>query len=356
MDVRVALGERSYDVVVETADPAAAAPHITSLGARRAVIVTDDVVGPLWAVSVRDALVERGVQVGITTFPHGEANKTLATWSALVEQIVASGVDRSTVIVAVGGGVVGDVAGFAAASVLRGLAFVQIPTTVLAMVDSSVGGKTAVNLPIGKNLVGAFHQPSLVFAGLGALTTLPARERVAGLGEVLKTALIADPELLSTLEFDAERLRAGDPDALAPVIARCVAIKAEIVARDERETGDRVWLNVGHTVGHGLEVAAGYGALLHGEAVALGTLAELRWATAQGWCADADLAPRVERLAERLGLPTSLPPIDLFAVEAAMRLDKKATATTIRVPVVIRAGQMTVVPVPVASLRELIRP
>ena len=229
-------------------------------------------------------------------------------------------------------------------------------TTVLAMVDSSVGGKTAVNLPTGKNLVGAFHQPSLVFAGLGALTTLPARHLAAGLAEVVKTALIADPELLVTLESDAERLRAGDPDALAPVIARCVAIKAAIVARDERETTIRIWLNLGHTVGHGLEVAAGYGVLLHGEAVALGTVAELRWATSRGWCTDADLAPRVARLTERLGLPTSLPPIDLFAVEAAMRLDKKAATTTIRVPVVIRAGQMSVVPVPIASLRELLTP
>ncbi len=354
MDVKVVLGERSYDVVIDGGGPAAVAPRIAALGARRAVIVTDDVVGPLWAGVVRDALVRCNVATVVVTFPHGEVNKTLATWSALVEQIVAAGVDRSTVIVAVGGGVVGDVAGFAAASVLRGLPFVQVPTTVLAMVDSSVGGKTAVNLPTGKNLVGAFYQPSLVFAGLASLATLPARELVAGLAEVVKTALIADESLLRLLERDADRLRLGDPEALAPVIARCVAIKAAIVARDERETGDRIWLNLGHTVGHGLEVAAGYGTLLHGEAVALGTLAELRWASARGWSTNADLAPRVARLVARLGLPTSVPPIDLFAVEAAMRLDKKAAGATIRVPVVISVGHMTVVPVPIDSLREML--
>jgi 3-dehydroquinate synthase len=230
--------------------------------------------------------------------------------------------------------------------------FVQVPTTLLAMVDSSVGGKTGVNTRHGKNLVGAFHQPVYVHAALRTLSTLPERERISGLGEVVKTALI-DGALLAEVETHAEALRTADPDVLLPVIARCVAIKASIVAEDEREAGRRAVLNRGHTDGHGLEAALDY-RMLHGEAVAVGLLAECSWAVRRGICLDPSLPDRLRALLSRLGLPTTAPPVSAPAVLDAMRLDKKASGGNLRLPVAVGAGSISLTDVPAASWPELL--
>lgn len=348
--VSVRIGDRAYPVRLEAGGPEGVAACVD---AARIALVTDSNVGPLWADRVAAAFRARGTAVAIHEFPAGEGSKTLATWSALVAAIVGAGVDRRTPVVALGGGVVGDLAGFAAACALRGLPLVQVPTTVLAMVDSSVGGKTAVDLPFGKNLIGAFHHPTLVYAGLGALATLPAEERVAGLGEVVKTAVLGDAALLDALEAQCVAVRAGDLAALLPIIARCVEVKAAIVERDPDERGDRGWLNLGHTVGHALEAASGY-ALRHGEAVAIGTIAEIAWATREGLCADPDLAARVARICASLGLPIAPSPYDRARALGAMRLDKKAAGDIVRVAVPVRVGAMTIADVPFNSLDALL--
>ena len=345
-EITVELGARAYPVVVaEGFDGFATALDRLGL-ARRAIVITDDNVGPLWA--------DRLGLGPIVTLPSGEAHKSVATWASAVDAVLDEGIDRKTPIVALGGGVVGDLAGFVAASVLRGVPFVQVPTTLLAMVDSSVGGKVGVNHPRGKNLVGAFHQPRLVWAPLCTLATLPAEERVAGLGEVVKAALIADEDLLARLERDAEALAAGDVGALAPVVARCIAIKAAIVAQDEREGGVRAFLNAGHTVGHALEHATGYGTLRHGEAVALGLVAETRFAVRRGLCGDPGLPDRLVALLARLGLPTIPPDVAPERLLAAMQLDKKTAGDTLVVPVPARAGRMVLFDLPASERRELL--
>ncbi|MBW2254736.1 MAG: 3-dehydroquinate synthase [Deltaproteobacteria bacterium] len=310
--------------------------------------------GPLWASAVREVLTAAGFDIIVVTLPAGEVSKTTETWTRCVDALLDAGIDRRTPVVALGGGVLGDVAGFAAATVLRGVPFVQLPTTLLAMVDASVGGKTGVNHPSGKNLVGAFHQPVLVYAALGTLATLPAAERIAGLGEVVKTALIGDRDLLARIEEQAEALREGDVSALAPVIARCVEIKAAVVGRDERESGWRAVLNAGHTLGHAWEAASGFGVLRHGEAVALGLLAETRWAVRRGYCQDPELPRRLAELLHRLGLPTEPPTLPRDRLLGAMRVDKKARGDILLVPVAVRAGQAVLAELPVQDLIELL--
>ena len=352
-EVVVPLGGRSYPVVVETGAYAGLGPRLVErVGRRRAILVTEERVEPLWGPAVRAALAGH-LEVETVVLPAGEAHKTVETWSGCVDARLERGVDRKTPILALGGGVLGDVAGFAAAATLRGLPFVQLPTTLLAMVDSSVGGKTGVNHRWGKNLIGAFHQPRLVYAALATLDTLPPEERIAGLGEVVKMALLGDAALLTRLEAEAERLRAGDPEVLAPVIARCVTLKAEVVGRDEREAGWRAVLNAGHTVGHAYEAACGFGVLRHGEAVALGLLAETRWAVAAGHCVDVDLPERLARLLTRLGLPTRPPRASRERLLAAIRMDKKAHGDMLALPIPVRAGHIALLDVPVAEVGEL---
>ncbi len=351
--VEVALGERAYPVIVTEGGWSGLADALDAGGLpRRAVLVTEARVGPLWADAVARALPEHALRRVV--LPAGEAEKTVETWAACVDALLASGIDRKTPVLALGGGVLGDIAGFAAASVLRGVPVVQLPTTLLAMVDSSVGGKTGVNHARGKNLIGAFHQPRLVWAALDALGTLDAAERTAGLGEVIKTALIGDAELFAALERDADALARGAPGALAPVIARCVALKADVVGRDEREGGWRAVLNAGHTLGHAWEQVQGYGALRHGEAVALGLIAEARWAVRRGVCVEPELPARLERLARALGLPVRPPRAPPERLLAAMAVDKKASADTLVVPVPRRVGEMVLVDLPIADLAELL--
>ena len=292
------------------------------------LIVTDDNVGPLYADALKQAIGRSDCPVW--QMPAGEAEKTLARFGELLERMAELGLTRDTRVLALGGGVVGDLAGFAAACYMRGIAFVQIPTTLLAMVDSSVGGKTAVDLPAGKNLVGAFHQPQAVYIDPDVLATLPEREFRAGLAEVLKYGAIADARFFEWLEGNADALLARDAAALEGAILLSCRHKAEIVARDETERGDRALLNFGHTFGHALEVLLDYGTLLHGEAVAIGMQLAADLSVELGH-ADIDDSQRLRALLTRFGLPVRLPAgIGAEAMVAKMRLDKKAAAGRLR--------------------------
>lgn len=342
--VPVSLGDRSYPVVLWPDLAGVGRMVAARVPSPRVVVVTDDTVGPLWAGPVAEELAAADLEVlSIVEFAAGESNKTLSVWSGVLDRIVSLGVDRQTTVVALGGGVAGDLAGFAAATALRGIGLVQIPTTLLAMVDSSVGGKTGVNHAAAKNLIGAFHQPTLVAAPLNTLQTLDGRVARSGLGEVVKTAVLAGEGLFERVEGSAEALAALDPAALAAVIAECVRYKAGIVAADEREAGLRAVLNLGHTLGHAVETACGHGALHHGEAVMIGLVAEARFAVAEGIC-DPDLPGRLARLATRLRLPVRAPTVSADRVLDALALDKKRGGARLNLPVPISLGQATTVP------------
>lgn len=307
------------------------------LRGRHALIVSDRNVAPLYLERVHASLTAAKPQLSVASFviPSGEHEKTLARFGECLHALAELGATRDATVIALGGGVVGDLAGFAAACWMRGIDCVQLPTTLLAMVDSSVGGKTAVDLPSGKNLVGAFHPPRAVIADTVALRTLPERELRAGLAEVVKYGAIFDASLLVWLEQQADALLARDDEALAEAIARSCGYKAEVVARDPFERGDRAMLNFGHTFGHAIETEQGYAGttgdgLNHGEAVAVGMVLAARLSTALGRAGSAD-ADRLQRLLERLGLPTAIPAgLDPQALLARMRLDKKADAAGLR--------------------------
>jgi 3-dehydroquinate synthase len=333
--LRVAL-DPGYDVHVVDAGFRALGPLVGGL-ARRAFVVTDTTVGPLYARAVVDALAGGDVVATVVEVAEGEARKDLDGWRALVEGLLAAGIDRKSVVLALGGGGVGDLAGFAAATVLRGVPLVQVPTSLLAMVDSSVGGQTGVNAAGGKNLVGAFHQPRLVYAALDTLRTLAARELRSGLGEVVKHGLIRDEELFAFLERRADVVLEGEPDALRELVERSIRVKAAVIAADEREQGLRTILNFGHTVGHALEAALGLGELSHGECVGMGMLAEARWAVDRGACA-AGVVGRIRGLLERLGMRTSPPRFDPKALEMAAGIDKKVAHGILATAVLERVG------------------
>jgi len=314
------------------------------------VLVSDETVDPLWTAAVeREISVARKV-----VLPAGEAHKGWSSLQDVVDGILDGPAHRGTVVVALGGGVVGDIAGLGASLALRGLPVVQLPTSLLAMVDASVGGKTAINHTRGKNLVGAFHQPSLVWAASAVLGTLAPIERRAGWGEVAKTALIGDPSLLEVLPAAEAAAAAGSLHLVEQAVARCVAVKARVVAEDALERGVRVWLNAGHTVGHGLETALGHGAIPHGHAVALGLLAELKWALGEGVCVEPELMARLEASLVGAGLCLDVPPFDREAALEAMGRDKKGTGGGVRLPLPRRAGEMVVVDLPRARLAELL--
>ena len=331
--IRVAL-EPAYDVHVADEGFSALGPLVQAV-TRRAFVVTDPIVGPLYAREVVDVLEANDVAATVLEMPDGEKRKDLGTWRSLVEGLLERGIDRKSAVLALGGGVVGDVAGFAAATVLRGVPSVQLPTTLVAMVDSSVGGKTGVNAVGGKNLVGAFHQPRLVYAALHTLDTLPKRELLSGLGEVGKHGLVRDAALFELLEQNADRWT--ERGIVRQLVERSVRVKAAVIAADEREQGLRVILNFGHTVGHAIEAAAGLGELTHGECVALGMLAETRWAVGRGAC-DPAAVGRLEGLLRRLGLRTAAPPIDRKALETAAGIDKKVAHGILATAVLERVG------------------
>ncbi len=305
--VRVDLGARGYDILVGAGLLAAVGRYIRPLLRHpRVVVITDSNVAPLYLAAVKTALGEADIECTAITLPAGEQTKDFAHLEALVEDLLAGKVGRDTTLVALGGGVIGDLAGFAAAITMRGMDFVQIPTTLLAQVDSAVGGKTGINTRHGKNLVGAFHQPRLVLSDVATLDTLPKRELLAGYAEVVKYGLIRDAAFFRWLEVNGLRLCGGDQEARRHAIVTCCAAKATIVAEDEREAGRRVLLNLGHTFGHALEAQSGFGdTLLHGEAIAIGMVLAFELSARLGLCRPAD-AKRVRRHLSELGLPVGL--------------------------------------------------
>ncbi|HRG72494.1 MAG TPA: 3-dehydroquinate synthase, partial [Thauera aminoaromatica] len=270
--LNVALGERAYPIHIGRGLLGRADLILPHLKTQRVAIVTNEVVGPLYLERLRAGLEDAGVRTAAVVLPDGEAHKDWETLARIFDMLLAERCERSTTLVALGGGVVGDMGGFAAACYQRGMPFIQVPTTLLSQVDSSVGGKTAINHPLGKNMIGAFYQPRLVLADIDTLDTLPDRELSAGLAEVIKYGLIRDPGFLAWLELNLDRLMARDTDALAWAIERSCRNKAEVVAADETEQGERALLNLGHTFGHAIETGLGYGEWLHGEAVAAGTM------------------------------------------------------------------------------------
>jgi 3-dehydroquinate synthase len=291
----------------------------------RVFVVSDRSVWGRWGDRIRGLLVAGGADPAVFLIDPGEQAKTVDGAAAVWQWLTDAGCRRDDVVVAAGGGVVGDLAGFAAATYLRGVRLWQLPTTLLSQVDSSVGGKVAVNLPAGKNLVGAFHQPESVVIDQQFLTTLPPEELASGLGEVVKCALLSGPDFLDFLDVNADRIGALEPSVLSSTVERCVRLKVEVVSEDERDTGRRAVLNLGHTFGHGLEQALGYGEISHGTAVGLGLLAALRVSEVR--CGlDASVRPRVRTLLARLGLPVAIQGIDGVAVLSAISHDKKTTA------------------------------
>jgi 3-dehydroquinate synthase len=333
--LKVELGSRSYPILIGAGIFSDQTVLREQLPDRDILLVTNTTVGPLYAAPLQHALAaQRVIDVRL---PDGEQHKTLDNVARVLDVLVANRFGRDCVVVALGGGVVGDLAGFAAASYQRGVPFVQIPTTLLAQVDSSVGGKTGVNHPGGKNLIGAFHQPRAVISDTATLTTLPERELRSGLAEVIKYALIFDAAFLAWLEQHIDALRQRDPAALAHAIHRSCQLKAEVVLADEREQGDRALLNLGHTFGHAIEAATGYTEWLHGEAVAAGMLVAADMSRNLGMLSTADVQ-RVRDLLARAGLPAQAPRIGAQRALDYMRIDKKARAGRIRLVLLERLG------------------
>jgi 3-dehydroquinate synthase len=323
--VRVALGPRSYPIHIGSGLLRRADLIVPALPQRRAAIVTNTTVARLHLEPLAAALAAAGVACVRIVVPDGEDHKDWATLNTVFDALLGHRCDRQTAIIALGGGVIGDLAGFAAATYQRGVPFVQVPTTLLAQVDSSVGGKTAINHPRGKNMIGAFHQPLVVVADTDTLATLPDRELRAGLAEVIKHGAIRDAGLFGWLEANVERLLARDPEALAHVVRRSVEIKAEVVAADERESGERALLNFGHTFGHAIEAGVGYGSWLHGEAIGAG-MAMAADLSARLGLLDGASVERLRRLLERAGLPVAGPRLDADRYVELMAVDKKARA------------------------------
>lgn len=339
--LEVALGARSYPIRIGRGllhDGSLVRPFLKT---SRAVIVTNDVVGPLYLQRMQSALASVGVEVGTTVLPDGEAHKDWPTLNLIFDDLLRARCERSTTLIALGGGVVGDMGGFAAACYQRGMPFIQVPTTLLSQVDSSVGGKTAINHPLGKNMIGAFYQPRLVLADVDTLDTLPDRELRAGLAEIIKYGLIRDLPFLEWLEANLERLLARDTEALAEAIERSCANKAEVVAADETERGERALLNLGHTFGHAIETGMGYGAWLHGEAVAAGTMMAAELSRQLGWLNHQDVA-RIEAIFVRAGLPVRGPELAGDRYLDLMASDKKVEGGQLRLVLLQKIGKAVI--------------
>jgi len=342
--VRVELGERSYPIRIGAGTLDAAGPAVAELTkARRAVVVSVPGVARRYAPALERGLRGAGLRVRRLLVPDGERAKSLRQLARLYDALVDFEADRNTVVVALGGGVVGDLAGFLAATWLRGVPFVQVPTTLLAMADASVGGKVAIDLPRGKNLVGAFHQPKLVWIDVATLRSLPPRQRAAGLVEVIKHGAILDAALFERFERDLERILALESGPLLDVLERSCQIKAQVVSQDEREAGLRMLLNFGHTLGHAIETLSGYRGVLHGEAVAIGMVFAARRSEALGY-APAGTADRIQVLLERAGLPTHPPALPRRAYLSALRVDKKRRDEHVRFVVLREIGRAETVP------------
>ena len=323
--ITVALGQRSYPIHIGTGLLARVDLIASRLPQKKVAIVTNRTVAPLYLSPLQQALAEAGVEVVTVTLPDGERFKNWETLNEIFDALMQKRCERSTTLLALGGGVIGDLAGFAAAVYQRGVPFIQLPTTLLAQVDSAVGGKTAINHPLGKNMIGAFHQPAAVIADTDTLSTLPARELAAGLAEIIKYGLIRDRAFFDWLEANVQRLVAREPEALAHAIERSCLVKAEIVALDEREEGERALLNFGHTFGHAIETGLGFGSWLHGEAVAAGMVLAARVAQKLGLLSVEEVT-RASRLLSAAGLPIGAPEFGLERYLELMGHDKKVRA------------------------------
>jgi len=334
----LALGDRSYPIHVGRDLFARAELLLPTLLQNRAAIVSNVTVAPLYLQRLRDSLEKAGVEVAEIVLPDGEEFKDWRTLNTIFDVLIERRCERSTTLIALGGGVVGDIGGFAAACFLRGMPFIQIPTTLLAQVDSSVGGKTAINHPLGKNMIGAFHQPKLVLADTDTLDSLPERELRAGLAEVIKYGLIRDLPFLEWIELNLDRLLAREPTALVEAVYRSCRNKAEVVAADEREAGERALLNLGHTFGHAIETGVGYGEWLHGEAIAAGTLMAAELSFRLGWI-DRQSVARIERLFQRAGLPVHGPMLSVERYLELMQSDKKVQDGKLRLVLLQQVGR-----------------
>jgi 3-dehydroquinate synthase len=353
--VRIELGDRSYPILIGD-DLLARGDTWSEVGNPRAaaLIVTNVTVGPLYASALERAIAPHFARVRTLQLPDGESHKDWASLNLIFDALLGDGADRRTVLFALGGGVVGDMTGFAAACYMRGVPFVQVPTTLLAQVDSSVGGKTAINHPLGKNMIGAFYQPQRVVCDLGALDTLPDREMSAGLAEVIKYGACLDGGFLAWLEANVDALRARGRAALAHAVRRSCEIKAEVVGADEKEAGLRAILNFGHTFGHAIEAGLGYGEWLHGEGVGCGMVMAAALSARLG-LVGADFARRVERLVERAGLPTRGPrALSPARYLELMRVDKKAELGDIRFVLLDGESHAVVRPAPEADVAAVI--
>lgn len=348
--VPIELGDRSYEVLIGQGLLASTDSWAGVPAASQAVIVTNETVAPLYAPQLVQTLRGRYPEVSVLTLPDGESFKDWATLNLIFDHLLERGCDRKTVLYALGGGVVGDMTGFAAACFMRGVPFVQVPTTLLAQVDSSVGGKTAINHPIGKNMIGAFYQPQRVVCDLDTLRTLPRREVSAGLAEVIKYGPIADAEFLAWLESHMDALVALEPGALSQAVRRCCEIKARVVGCDERESGLRAILNFGHTFGHAIEAGLGFGVWLHGEAVAAGMVMASDLSERLGLM-PSGFADRVTRLLVRAGLPTRGPDLGAEEYLQHMRVDKKAEGGEIRFVLIDGQGSATMRAAPESMVR-----
>jgi len=358
--VPVPLGERAYDILVGRGLIESAGARIAALGARAAAVVTDEHVGPLYASALTGALEAQGLRTTLVVLPPGEATKSYASLERVCDAVLEAKIERGDLVVALGGGVIGDLAGFAAAVVRRGVRFVQVPTTLLSQVDSSVGGKTGINSRHGKNLVGAFHQPSLVLADTALLDTLPAREMRAGYAEVAKYGLIDDARFFAWCEANWRGIFAGGPERDEAVAQSCRA-KAAVVVRDEHETGDRALLNLGHTFGHALEKITAYDSarLVHGEGVAIGLALAFRFSAFLGLCPPGD-AERVEAHLAAAGLPTRLSQVPggcgtVDELLAAMAQDKKVKGGALTFILARGIGQSFIAPgIEAATVRSFL--
>ena len=347
--VNVELGERAYPIHIGAdliGQTALFAPHIAGSSV---TIVTNTTVDPLYGDKLRAALAPLGKQVSTVVLPDGEAYKNLETLNLIFDALLGSRADRKTTLIALGGGVIGDMTGFAAACYMRGVPFIQVPTTLLSQVDSSVGGKTGINHPLGKNMIGAFYQPQAVIADIGALRTLPARELAAGVAEVIKTGAIADAGFFSWIEANIEALNRCEPEALAEAVKRSCEIKASVVAQDEREGGLRAILNFGHTFGHAIEAGLGYGEWLHGEAVGCGMVMAADLSVRMGYLDEA-ARKRLVDVIVAAHLPTRAPALGESRYVELMRVDKKAEAGAIKFILLKRFGETLITQAPDAEV------
>jgi 3-dehydroquinate synthase len=340
--VHVPLGSRRYDICIGPGLLARLGQECAGLKlGNRCAVISDSRVAPRFAERAQTALSRAGFDSVLITVPAGEPSKSLASAQRCFDQLASHRLERKSFIVALGGGVIGDLAGFVAATYLRGIPFIQMPTTLLSQVDSSVGGKVGVNLKAGKNLVGAFYQPRLVLCDLETLKTLPLREYRAGLAEVIKYGIIYDAAFFRRLERDLPKLLRRDPRTLTAVVARCCEIKAEVVTQDETEGGLRAILNFGHTIGHALEAISSYGRYLHGEAISIGQVAAARLSVRAAGLPAAD-AQRITTLFQRAGLPVAvkLSPAQRHRLQQAMQLDKKVARGEIHFVLARKIGQV----------------